>query len=105
MGQRRSLGTAQVKVLEAIASGTGYGFDIMDATGLPSGTVYPALGKLERAGLLRSRWEDPVLAQTEKRPPRRYYEITDSGREALARALEHFRTMARSLARTVKQSS
>lgn len=99
------LGTAQLKVLEAIAGGTGYGFDVMDQTGLPSGSVYPALSKLEKAGLVHSRWESAGVARREKRPPRRYYEITVSGREALASALSDARELARSLARAVKESS
>ncbi len=100
----KSLGTAQLRVLEAIAGGTGYGFDVMDQTGLPSGSVYPALSKLEKSGLVRSRLEAVTLARREKRPPRRYYEITASGREALAGALVRARDLARSLARAVKES-
>ena len=59
----RPLGYATVQVLQAIASGYVYGFDIMDATGLPSGTVYPILSKLEDCGFLKSRWEDPRIAR------------------------------------------
>ena len=99
------LGTAQLKILEAIAGGTGYGFDVMDQTGLPSGSVYPALAKLEKAGLVRSRWESASVARRDKRPPRRYYEITPSGRDALEVALAEARDLARSLARAVKESS
>jgi len=99
------LGTAQLKVLEAIAGGTGYGFDVMDQTGLPSGSVYPALAKLEKSGLVRSRWEAASVARREKRPPRRYYEITESGRDALAGALARARDLARSLAKAVRESS
>ena len=40
-------------VLHALARGFRYGFDIMDATGLPSGTIYPILRRLERDGLAR----------------------------------------------------
>lgn len=101
----RRLGLAQVKVLEAVASGIGHGFDVMDQTGLPSGTVYPALSRLEKTGLLRSRWESATIAHEEKRPPRRYYEVTSAGREALAEALADFRSLARSLGRTVKEST
>ena len=100
----RPLGQAQIRVLEAVVGGTGYGFDIMDTTGLPSGSVYPALSKLEKNGLLRSRWENTSLARREKRPPRRYYEITPSGRDALSSALSQARDLARSLAKTVKEA-
>lgn len=99
------LGAAQIKVLEAVAGGTGYGFDIMDQTGLASGSVYPALSKLEKNRFVRSRWESALVARREKRPPRRYYEITAPGNEALAEALEQARNLARSLAKTVKESS
>ena len=98
------LGTTQLKVLEAIAGGTGYGFDVMDQAGLASGSVYPALSKLEKSGLVRSRWEAASVARREKRPPRRYYEITAPGREALAGALAQARDLARSLAKAVKES-
>ena len=70
--------TGQVR--QALASGFHYGFDIMDATGLPSGTVYPILRRLEDEALAASRWEDPAKAQREQRPPRRYYELTPEGR-------------------------
>lgn len=49
------------------------------------GTLYKALGRLEAAGLLQSRWEDPETAAHERRPPRRLYQITAAGIEAMAR--------------------
>ncbi|BCJ41027.1 PadR family transcriptional regulator [Actinoplanes ianthinogenes] len=52
-----------------------YGLDIMQATGCPSGTVYPILMRLHRAGWLESHWEeiDPSLAG---RPARRWHRLT-----------------------------
>jgi PadR family transcriptional regulator, regulatory protein PadR len=93
MADDKPLGFATVTVLHAIAGGSAYGFDICDVTGLPSGTVYPALSRLEQAGYLRSRWERQDIAQREKRPPRRYYEITAPGVTALDAALERFRAL------------
>ena len=78
-------------VLHAIASGRGYGFQVMEAAGLPSGTVYPALRKLETGGLIRSRWEHAAVARAEQRPARRYYEVTAGGEEALASAGRKYR--------------
>jgi PadR family transcriptional regulator len=78
-------------ILQAIANGYGYGFDIMDATGLPSGTVYPALRRMEEAGLIGSRWENPAVAQREQRPARKYYELTRSGQHSLAEAASRYR--------------
>lgn len=73
-------------VLRAVAAGHRYGFDVMERCGLPSGTVYPALRRLDRAGLLASGWEDADHARDEGRPRRRTYALTRSGRAALREA-------------------
>jgi DNA-binding PadR family transcriptional regulator len=94
----KPLSLSAVAVLGAIARRIRYGFDIMDATGLPSGTVYPILGRLERDGYVRSRWEAQTTAAHEKRPPRRYYEVTAAGAKILAHSVEHYRTLGGRLA-------
>jgi len=48
------------------------------------GTLYRALGRLEKMGLLRSRWEDPEIPARENRPGRRLYTLTALGDAALA---------------------
>jgi len=78
-------------VLQALAVGHQYGFDIMDATGLPSGTVYPVLRRLEKEALVRASWEDPDAAREEQRPPRRNYELTAAGEALLATARARYR--------------
>jgi PadR family transcriptional regulator PadR len=50
------------------------------------GTLYKALDRLERAGYLQSRWEDPNIAAREGRPRRRFYRITLAGEGAYAEA-------------------
>lgn len=80
-------------ILQAVANGYRYGFDIIDVTGLPGGTVYPALRRLEEADYLASRWEKQRVAQKEARPPRKYYELTRTGREALAEAVKRYRLL------------
>jgi PadR family transcriptional regulator len=84
-------------VLHALASGYAYGFDIIDATGLPSGTVYPLLRRLERTGCVASRWESQAKAAREGRPARKYYRITGEGREFIARARTRFAALERAL--------
>ena len=84
----RPLGYATIAVLQAVSDDFGYGFDVIDRTRLPSGTVYPALAGLERRGLVTSRWESEATARAEARPRRRYYRVTREGRTALAEALE-----------------
>ena len=93
MTETKPLSVAAVSVLQGLSDGFRYGFDIMDATELPSGTVYPILGRLSKAGLVRSRWEESSVAHREKRPPRRYYVLTDAGKDMLASSLRHYRTL------------
>lgn len=50
------------------------------------GTLYRALGRLEKMGLLRSRWEDPQIAAREQRPGRRLYKLTAEGEAAAQEA-------------------
>jgi PadR family transcriptional regulator, regulatory protein PadR len=70
-------------ILQAIDAGFFYGFSIMDMTGLPSGTVYPAMRRMEEDQLIRSRWERQAIADLEQRPPRKYYQLTITGRATL----------------------
>jgi PadR family transcriptional regulator, regulatory protein PadR len=83
---RTTVSYSAALVLQALAHGVGYGFEVMRATDLPSGTVYPLLRRLEDGGLVRSRWENESKAHGEGRPPRRYYEITAAGARSLASA-------------------
>ena len=80
-------------ILQALAGGYKYGFDIMDISGLPSGTVYPALRRLEQTGLIDSKWEKEGIAQRDGRPPRKYYELTPDGKLALADAVKRYRLL------------
>ena len=50
------------------------------------GTLYKALARLTESGLVESSWEEPVLAQAQKRPQRRNYRISALGVAALSRA-------------------
>ncbi len=98
----RRLSITAVSVLQAIASGYQYGFDVIDQTGLPSGTVYPALSRLERDGFVRSAWEAEHEAHLEGRPARRYYKLTAAGVKALAEAAAYYRSLLPAKPRVVR---
>jgi PadR family transcriptional regulator, regulatory protein PadR len=71
-----------VEVLaNAPADDPAWGLRICDQTGYGTGTVYPALDRLLKAGYIADHWEDPAPAD---RPRRRYYELTASGRQWMA---------------------
>ncbi len=96
----RQLGYATIAILRALSAGAQYGLDIMSRTDLPSGTVYPTLGRLERRGYVKGVWEPRAVAEREGRPRRRYYELTSAGADALRTALGEMRALtARSLSR------
>jgi DNA-binding PadR family transcriptional regulator len=82
-------------ILKALSLGYCFGFDVMDVTGLPSGTVYPALRRLERDELVASKWEAEAEATANQRPARRYYEVTRAGKAAALAATERYPLLAR----------
>jgi PadR family transcriptional regulator PadR len=75
-------------VLDVIMSAPGsepaWGLQICEQTGRGSGTVYPALDRLMKAGWISDRWESPAPAD---RPRRRFYAITPAGRAEYDAAL------------------
>jgi PadR family transcriptional regulator PadR len=91
--QTKNLSIPAISVLTAISRGSRYGFELMDKTGLASGTVYPILGRLSDNGLVASRWERYETARNAKRPARKYYETTTLGEEALQQAVAHYQTL------------
>jgi PadR family transcriptional regulator PadR len=93
----RSLGITSLRILGAIRDGTRYGLDIVSHTDLPSGTVYPTLGRLKRSGLVVARWEDQRVAEREGRPRRRYYQLTADGSRALAEGASQVARLAADL--------
>jgi DNA-binding PadR family transcriptional regulator len=78
-----------LRVLVADPAAPHYGYDLMKAARLPSGTLYPMLARLQQEGLVDSQWEDQ-RPDTGGRPPRKYYRLTAEGarvaRLELARA-------------------
>ncbi|QCK86065.1 PadR family transcriptional regulator [Phreatobacter aquaticus] len=87
-------------VLAALEAGPAHGYAIIEtirrmsgeAFDLPEGTIYPALHRLEQAGLLASAWTDPALGRR-----RRIYTLTEDGRSALAKRRETWGRFARAV--------
>lgn len=72
-------------LLAVLADGDTHGYAVIEALrersegllDLPTGTIYPALHRLQRTGLIRSRWDDGAGRR------RRVYTLTEAGRKAL----------------------
>ena len=52
------------------------------------GTIYPLLSRLQKDGLLAHEWQE-----SEQGPPRKYYKLTDFGRDVVARLGGHIKTL------------
>lgn len=83
MAEETKLSHTAAMVLQSISLGHMYGYSVMEVTGLPSGTVYPALRRLERGELIISRWEKQSTAEAALRPARKYYKVTRAGNTTL----------------------
>ncbi len=68
------------EILRALLAGKHFGWEIMQTTGLASGTVYPALKRLTEAGWIEWQWENGGR-------PRRCYTLTEQGRAEARKAL------------------
>lgn len=71
-----------------------WGYELSKQAGVRSGVLYPMLTRMLNEGWVEDGWEDPTTIR-EKRPPRRYYELTDEGRLALGAVLQEARRDAR----------
>jgi len=74
-------------------AGKHWGYELTRNSGVRSGVLYPILARMLDEGWLTDGWEEP--GTTGGRPPRRYYELTDSGKRELGALLAHARTDAR----------
>jgi transcriptional regulator len=92
-------GHLELLLMSALQRGPAHGYAIAallrersDATfDLPEGTLYPALHRLEHAGLVTSRWDDASGRR------RRVYQLTAKGRRVLAQRESEWRQFARAV--------
>jgi DNA-binding PadR family transcriptional regulator len=77
-----------LKVLVANPAASHYGYDLMKAARLPSGTLYPMLARLQQEGLVDSQWEEQ-RPDAGGRPPRKYYRLTAEGARVARLELAH----------------
>ena len=95
-------GSLELIVLHLLARGEAYGYEIASkvsaatdgALGVTDGTLYPVLYRLERAGLVSIRWDTP-----DRGVPRKYYRLTDVGRDELGRLTHVWHSFAGAMTR------
>lgn len=91
-------GILEFAILLVISRGEVYASDILtqlkDAGLLiVEGTLYPLLSRLRRDGYLEYRWEESQAG-----PPRKYYQLTESGKESLSSLEKAWKEISRSIA-------
>jgi PadR family transcriptional regulator, regulatory protein PadR len=87
-GVRITLQTLQVlQVLLTDPLDEHYGLEISRDSGLPTGSIYPILTRLENAGWVTSAWED-IDESRQGRRRRRYYQLTTQGAQLAGRKIE-----------------
>jgi PadR family transcriptional regulator, regulatory protein PadR len=99
MNRERLKGHLDLLLLSALSAGPAHGYAVISALrdrsegtfDLPEGTIYPALHRLEDAGLLGSSWADAGGRR------RRVYALTDKGVAALAAEQSEWRRFARGM--------
>jgi DNA-binding PadR family transcriptional regulator len=98
-------GSLELIVLHLLGPGEAYGYEIVNkltaetngALEVTDGTLYPVLYRLERAEFVAVRWETP-----ERGVPRKYYRLTDAGRDELARLTKEWTTFANAMNQMLK---
>ncbi len=99
-------GSLELIVLHLLDPGESYGYEIVTrlttqsngALGVTDGTLYPVLYRLERGGFVAVRWETP-----DRGVPRKYYRLTDEGREELGRLTAEWNAFANAMAKLLEQ--
>jgi PadR family transcriptional regulator, regulatory protein PadR len=104
MNRERLKGHLDLLLLSVLSAGPAHGYAVISALrarsegtfDLPEGTVYPALHRLEKSGLLASSWADADGRR------RRVYALTDKGEAALAAERTEWRRFAGGVAAVVR---
>lgn len=105
IGRELKRGALELIVLHLLSPGEAYGYEIASKLSagtdgvleITDGTLYPVLYRLERAGSVSVRWETP-----ERGVPRKYYALTESGREELQRLTDEWTTFAKAMAKLLR---
>ena len=105
IGRELKRGSLELIVLHLLEPGEAYGYEIVSkltaqtngTLEVTDGTLYPVLYRLERAGYVAVRWETPARGV-----PRKYYQLTASGREELERLRKEWTTFANAMTKLLK---
>ncbi len=104
-GSQLRKGVLELAVLGLLAREPKYGSQLVDELAarpelaITAGTVYPLVARLAKAGLVTSSWQESPVG-----PPRKYYALTDAGRDTLAGMASTFAAVAAAVREIVEES-
>ena len=101
-------GTLDMLILKAVSLGRLHGYGILvriqqiskDALQIPQGSLYPALYRLERRGLLKAEW-----GESENNRRSKYYQLTSAGRKQLESESAHWDRLTEAIGDVMKTRS
>jgi PadR family transcriptional regulator PadR len=96
-------GVLEFCILSVLADGEAYPSDIIDRLKeskliVVEGTLYPLLTRLKNDNLLSYRWEESSSG-----PPRKYYKLTEQGKEVMTELLKAWEELVNSVNKTLKR--
>jgi PadR family transcriptional regulator, regulatory protein PadR len=97
-------GILEFSVLLSIASAELYATDILNKLKgfnllVVEGTLYPILSRLKESGLVSYNW-----VESKEGPPRKYYQLTEKGKEVVNRLTENYHDLNKSINQLIKRS-
>ncbi len=101
MNSQLKRGTLELCVLSIVSGSDCYGYELVNKISecmqITEGTMYPLMKRLKDAGMI-----DSYIVESQEGPPRKYYKITDSGREELQRLTDEWFEFTESVNRLLK---
>lgn len=102
MNSQLKRGTLELCALSVVSRGDCYGYELVNRISkcmeVTEGTIYPLMKRLKDGGLIES-----YIVESPEGPPRKYYKITQSGSEELARLSEEWFEFSESVNRLLKR--
>jgi PadR family transcriptional regulator PadR len=95
-------GTLELCVLAIVSRGDCYGYELVnrisDCMHITEGTIYPLLKRLKDNGSITS-----YIVESQEGPPRKYYQITNAGKDEKERQINEWRDFSESVEKLIKE--
>ena len=94
-------GTLEMCALSVMSRGDCYGYELVNRISrcmeITEGTIYPLMKRMKDSGLI-----DSYIVESNEGPPRKYYKLTDAGKEELEKLSEEWFEFTKSVERLLK---